>query len=138
MPYKPSRPCLYAGCAKTVISGYCQSHEHFYTPPQRAIDTRPSAAARGYDKNWQTIRIETLRNAGIPKELWHLYDIHHEPDYNPAIEKKHTAYKLTPMLKSDHSRLTAQQKGGGFNLYNARLETVHARKELAHAKGKAR
>ena len=109
MPYKTARPCLYAGCTNTVQSGYCQTHAHFYNPPERAIDQRPSAASRGYDRVWQLIRAKVLRDHGIPADQWHEYDIHHEPPYNPQVEPRHTAYKLTPLLRSDHSKVTARR-----------------------------
>jgi len=124
MPHKPLKPCLYPGCIKTVPSGYCQAHAHFYTSPKRSADTRPSAASRGYGKAWRSIRDEVLRKCGIPAEIWHLYDIHHEPAYNPAIEPDHRAYKLTPMLRSDHSRETSRARGRGIKSLGLGLETV--------------
>ena len=115
MPYKVPRPCKYPGCVHTTLTltRYCETHAHHYQPPQRPADTRPSAAARGYDSEWQRIRAGVLRGAGIPRQLWHLYDVHHEPEYNPDIDPNHRNYTLTPMLHGEHSRQTGRQRGEG-------------------------
>ena len=118
MPYKVAKPCKYPGCVRTTAAaaGYCQAHAHFYQPPSYAAhDNRPSAAARGYNNSWQRIREEVLRNAGIPRAQWPLYDVHHAPDYNPSADPDHRHYTLTPMLHGDHSRHTgsARSKGEG-------------------------
>jgi len=115
MPHKAPRPCRYPPCVNTALAaiGYCESHAHYYQPPQRHKDTRPSSSARGYNKEWQRIRAEVLRNAGIPREAWHLYDIHHQPEYNPAIDSDHRNYTLTPMLHGEHSRETGRSRGVG-------------------------
>lgn len=129
MPYKPNRPCRYPGCVNTTPSkqGYCETHAHHYQPPRYpSTDNRPSAAARGYGKDWQAIRAEVLRSSGIPKELWHLYDVHHEPEYNPAIEPNHRNYKLTPMLHNAHSRHTSRARGRGIKSLGDRAETDNA------------
>ena len=117
MPYKPARPCKYPGCINTTKTkqGYCDNHIHLYKPfikkYPRQPDNRPSAAVRGYDRAWQVIRLEVLNKAGIPKDLQHLYDVHHEPPYNAAVEPNHRAYTLIPLLKSEHSRVTGKAKG---------------------------
>ncbi len=138
MPHKPSRPCKYPGCVHTTLSaiGYCEAHASFYQPPQRAIDSRPSASARGYGQDWQRIRAEVLQDAGIPRELWADYDVHHTPPYNSAIEPNHRAYTLTPLLHGEHSRETGRTRGRGVkslqstagnrkgysNFYSAKME----------------
>jgi hypothetical protein len=109
MPYKPNKPCLYSGCVNTVPHGYCTTHAYL-TPSYRPIDTRPSAAARGYDSSWKKIRADVLINFGIPEDQWGLYDVHHIPEYNPDIEPDHRAYKLTPVLHNEHSKITGKQK----------------------------
>ena len=110
MPRKPLKPCMYPGCVRTVEKGYCEAHASS-APIPRARAPRPSAAARGYNAQWQTIRAQVLQAAGIPRELWPQYDVHHEPAYNPAVEPDHRVYKLTPMLRGDHSRLTGRGRG---------------------------
>jgi len=128
LPRKVFKPCLYHGCINTVQYGYCQTHAHFYNPPQRAIEVnRPSAAARGYNKEWQAIRVEVLRKHGVPKELWHLYDIHHDPPYNPKKEPNHRKYNLIPMIHNHHSRETARSRGKGDKSLQPQVETGKAK-----------
>lgn len=43
MPRAALRPCTYPGCNVRVERGRCPAH---------AIDQRPSAAKRGYDREW--------------------------------------------------------------------------------------
>ncbi|MDR1902796.1 MAG: hypothetical protein LBQ88_11010 [Treponema sp.] len=119
MPHKAACPCKYPGCVHTTHTGYCETHAHWYQPPERAVDTRPSAAARGYDQEWQAIRAAVLRDAGIPPELRPLYDVHHTPEYNPQIDPDHRHYTLTPLLHGEHSRETGVARGrGGKSLGN--------------------
>ena len=74
--------------------------------PERK-DTRPSSSKRGYGSAWRRLRARILREAGIPRDQWSLYAIDHRPPYNPEVEPDHTKYELTPMLKSEHNRKTA-------------------------------
>jgi hypothetical protein len=119
MPYMPARPCRFLGCVRTTTAktGYCDSHAHLWRPWERARgrDERPSSASRGYSGDWPRIRAKTLLAAGIPRQDWPLYDVHHEPEYNPAVEPDHRKYRLTPMLHGDHSKETGRRKrrGGG-------------------------
>jgi hypothetical protein len=39
--------------------------------------------------------------------------VHHDPPYNPDREPNHNNYNLMPILRSEHSRITASE-GGGF------------------------
>jgi 5-methylcytosine-specific restriction protein A len=114
MPYKPARPCRFIGCAKTTTAktGYCESHARLWRPYERprGRDARPGSAKRGYNGEWQRIRAETLAAFGLPKQDWHLYDVHHDPAYNPAVEPDHRKYRLTPLLRADHSRETNRQR----------------------------
>ena len=115
MPHKPSRPCRYPGCVHTTLAttGYCEAHAFFYKPPERAVDRRPSAPARGYNHDWNRVRTQVLRDAGIPKELWPKYDVHHSPEYDAQIEPDHRKYTLTPMLHGEHSAETGHSRGRG-------------------------
>jgi hypothetical protein len=121
MPRKPARPCRLIGCLRTTTSrsGYCPAHEHLWRPFERfrGRDDRPSSAQRGYSGEWRKIRAEVLSASGIPKRDWPLYDVHHEPEYNPAVEADHRKYRLTPLLHAEHSRETGvrkRQRGGGI------------------------
>ncbi|NCC65369.1 MAG: hypothetical protein EOM15_12005 [Spirochaetia bacterium] len=85
----------------------------------RPKDTRVPAYKRGYDHTWRKVRAQVLADNGIPKEAWPLYDVDHNPAYDPAVEPDHTKYTLVPRLHSEHSRKTAQQdnlrdKNGSF------------------------
>ena len=54
MPVRSATPCTAPGCARlAVMRGRCEQHKR---------DTRPSAARRGYDREWQRIRDEYLAN----------------------------------------------------------------------------
>jgi hypothetical protein len=70
---------------------------------------------RGYDRDWQRIREGVLAAAGIPEANWPLYDVDHTPPYDPAIERDHRKYILTPRLHGRHSRKTAMRDGGWGN-----------------------
>lgn len=60
MPSKPLRPCSVPGCPNQAThGGKCAAH---YAARQREIDQdRPTAAARGYDADWQKIRRAFLK-----------------------------------------------------------------------------
>ncbi len=113
MPTKPARMCKYPYCPNLTFdpSGYCDVHAAM-RPAARMPDKRPSAPRRGYGRDWQKIRAEVLTKAGIPRELWPLYDIDHNPRYNPAIEPDHRKYTLIPRLHGEHSSKTNHEDGG--------------------------
>ncbi len=77
--------------------------------PRKARENRPSRSKRGYNSEWYRIRREVLEHYGIPREEWPLYDVDHNPPYNPAIEPDHRQYTLTPMLRAEHSRKTVNE-----------------------------
>jgi len=74
----------------------------------RPKDNRVSSSRRGYGNSWRKIRVEILKKNNIPKEQWPLYDIDHNPPYNPSIEPNHRKYKLIPRLHADHSKKTVK------------------------------
>jgi len=53
MPKRPSSPCSRPGCPHRKP---CPVHTQ-----KRAPDTRPSSAARGYDRTWRQIRAAFLK-----------------------------------------------------------------------------
>ncbi|MEN6491810.1 MAG: hypothetical protein ABFC85_07440 [Rectinema sp.] len=111
MPYAPARACRYQRCPMLTRdpSGYCEAHRHkaraFHQ--ESAVHRSPG----GYG-NWRRIREQVLRAHGIPESDWHLYDIDHDPVYDPAREPDHTKYKLTPMLHAGHSQKTVRHDHG--------------------------
>jgi hypothetical protein len=122
MPYKPAWPCIVPGCLNVTTSKtrHCDKHAYLYKPYERPMQaiSRASAAARGYNHAWKKIREGVLRGAGIPRGEWPLYDVHHTPDYDAAIEPDHRKYTLTPKLHADHSgetlrNINKKRKGRG-------------------------
>jgi len=53
MPMKPKRPCRHPGCPNLSDGVYCEQHRGLYA--------RESAAARGYNKRWQSARRRYLQ-----------------------------------------------------------------------------
>lgn len=70
---------------------------------------KQSASRRGYDYQWRKIRTEVLTRAGIPVELHHLYDVDHNPPYDPITDPDHRHYVLIPRLHADHSAKTLRE-----------------------------
>jgi hypothetical protein len=110
MPNKCNSYCAESGCPGIAEKGsyYCAIHKRV-----RLADYRQSAAKRGYDRNWQRIRVRVLRQSGIPREEWPKYDVDHNPPYDPATEPDHNKYTLIPRLHADHSRKTALENQTG-------------------------
>ncbi|SLM15280.1 hypothetical protein SPIROBIBN47_410014 [uncultured spirochete] len=113
MPTKPARMCKYPYCPNLTYdpSGYCDIHAAM-RQAGRMPDKRPSSPRRGYGRDWQKVRAEVLTKAGIPRDLWPLYDVDHNPPYNPAIEPDHRKYTLIPRLHGEHSSKTNREDGG--------------------------
>lgn len=84
-----------------------KSEERNLIKKPRPRDKRISSSKRGYGNPWRKIRIEILKEYNIPKEKWPLYDVDHNPPYDPLIEPDHRRYKLIPRLHSEHSKKTA-------------------------------
>jgi hypothetical protein len=131
VPRKPKAPCKYPMCPRfAVTDGYCGQHALF-AAQERKPDRRPPSSKRGYNANWRRIRERILKEAGIPKNEWHLYDVDHNPPYNPDIEPDHNRYELIPRLHGQHSSKTAKYDGGfgnarigrgGSNLYSLKQQ----------------
>jgi len=114
MPFKPARQCRSPFCPNLTLdaSGFCDVHASLRQKIQRGIEHRGSSSRRGYGYAWQQLRREVLTKAGIPEQLWPLYDIDHNPRYNAIKEPDHRKYQLIPRLRSDHSRKTIHEDGG--------------------------
>jgi hypothetical protein len=99
MPTRPLGPCRIPSCPnRASYRGYCAKHKAY-------ADNRPSSASRGYGTEWRKIREQVLSSHNIPKYMWSMYDIHHEPAYDASKEPDHTKYRLTPMLHEEHSKI---------------------------------
>jgi hypothetical protein len=72
-------------------------------------DSRKSSARRGYGNTWRKIRENVLYKNGIPRDQWPLYDVDHNPPYDPSIEPDHSRYLLIPRLHAEHSSKTATE-----------------------------
>lgn len=61
MPSQPARPCRMPGCPALTRdrAGYCRAHADTHRR-WGGVDTRRSAAARGYDSAWRTLRDAVL------------------------------------------------------------------------------
>lgn len=59
MPQRAKRPCKRTGCAALVDSGFCDEHKGYDHKADRLY--RGSAASRGYDRQWQKVRLEALK-----------------------------------------------------------------------------
>ena len=105
--------CLAPNCRRLAADGsaYCQAHAAM-AKQRMVVDSRPSASRRGYGHGWRTVRAKVLAAHGIPRGDWHLYDVDHNPPYDPARDPNHLHYQLTPYLHADHSRKTCREDGG--------------------------
>lgn len=103
MPYRIASPCSQPGCPHRKP---CPVHR-----AQRARDTRPSAARRGYDGKWRQIRAAFLKRypdcvvCGEPAQ---------EVDHIVALEAggSNEWSNLQAMCKSHHSQKTNRVDGG--------------------------
>ncbi|MCP4426911.1 MAG: HNH endonuclease [Chloroflexi bacterium] len=120
MPQRPSNPCPFPGCPKLN----CQEHrrqrakdrgyDHREWRRQRTRDRRPSAAARGYDREWRRIRAAFLTRykwcsvCGEPAtEVDHIIPL--------RDGGTHRRDNLQSMCKSHHSQKTSAIDGGFGN-----------------------
>jgi len=114
MPTAPPRLCSHPGCGVLVQGGRCAKHKK--AKRKQYEEGRPSAAKRGYGRYWrEVVRPTVLREYGIPEDDWHLYEIDHDPPYNPEVDANHWNYTLTPLTHSEHGRKTSTHDGGFGN-----------------------
>lgn len=102
MPTKPRRPCQHPGCSALAIEGASRCILHHRV----RIVSRPSAAKRGYDREWRAIRAAVLRDepncrsCGKPAK-----DVHHIQPLR--LGGTHDRANLMPLCLSCHRRITA-------------------------------
>jgi len=114
MPRRAKRPCSHIGCPHLAVEGNsrCEIHKNEVQYARRK--PRP-AYQRGHDQEWKRIRIEVLKQYGIPPEDWRKYVIDHRPPYDAEVEPNHRCYTLVPMLRGKHSTKTNKYDGGWGN-----------------------
>lgn len=112
MPSRASRSCVASDCPGRAQKGsrYCLDHAHL-NKPARKPDTRPSAAARGYDRKWRRIRAQFIKKhpecaiCGEPtQEVDHII-----PLSNGGSNRWDN---LQPLCKTHHSQKTVYLDGG--------------------------
>jgi 5-methylcytosine-specific restriction protein A len=95
--------------------GTVQPRDHTH----RAPDTRPSARARGYDREWERTRAEFIRAFPICQHqsgcLSPTTDVHHLDGKGPKGPRGHDWANLQALCHSHHSQLTAAEQPGGFH-----------------------
>lgn len=61
MPRNAPKPCCKPGCGKLTHSGaYCEGHASYQR--KRSDERRGSSSKRGYNYQWQRVRLQHLRN----------------------------------------------------------------------------
>jgi 5-methylcytosine-specific restriction endonuclease McrA len=111
MPFALQPACPVAGCRQRKP---CPEHRPQTKP-------RPSAAARGYDRKWRLVRAAFLKangwciepGCGLPAT---------EADHVIALKDggTHSWSNLRPFCKPHHSRRTAKEQPGGWNVRERR------------------
>jgi 5-methylcytosine-specific restriction protein A len=113
-------PCMQPGCTARVQGGWCAEHR-----PKRKRDTRPSAAARGYDRRWRATAAAYL--AAHPlcecEDCIELPDRHrdtavmvdHIDGLGPLGPRGYDPDNLRSMSHAHHSKRTARDQPGGWN-----------------------
>lgn len=108
MPVRPASPCSKPGCPHRKP---CPVHGSSY---RRAKDTRPSAAARGYDQKWRRIRAAFLKK--FPACVVCGEEATEVDHITPLGEGGSNEWSnLQPMCKSHHSEKTNRFDGGFGN-----------------------
>lgn len=116
MPYANPKPCAMPGCPNLVSGGglACDACKQSRSEP-----SRPSAAARGYDRRWQTYRAQYLlqhplcvdpynRHIGVmPATVVDHIRPHRGDDVLFWLATNHQ-----PLCKSCHDHKTATEDGG--------------------------
>lgn len=110
MPTRAKRPCAAAGCGNVVSNGrYCAAH----VVQARTVDKRPSRSKRGYDRNWQRLRLLKLRSNPVCEECLlygHVVQATEVDHIKPLREGgTNQDENLRSLCKSCHSRKTARE-----------------------------
>ena len=107
MRYDAKKICQSCGAVYTGSGNFCPACKAKSRSSQKGTQRRQNGP--WYDQSWRKVREQVLTDARIPRTMWSLYDVDHNPPYNPAIEPDHRRYQLIPRLHADHSRKTARE-----------------------------
>lgn len=113
-----SQVCAEHGCPNIDCTLHTQSrarptYRPSPHPPER--DTRPTAAARGYDHKWRRTRGRYLQlhpTCEHPGCELAAYDVHHLDGKGPLGPAGHTHSNLQALCHSHHSSITASTTNG--------------------------
>ena len=122
MPIAPPRPCRWPGCPALVSEPrerFCERHraEHKREADRRTDERRPSAARRGYDRDWRRLRRMILAE-------------------RPLCVMCLAEGRVTPATDVDH--IVPLAEGGTNDPANLRplCRMHHARRHLREGKGR--
>ena len=103
------RVCTHPDCGQ-LVNGGGRCHEH------QPKDTRPSAAARGYDARWRATRSRFLREhpACAVCGSTSSPEVHHPEGLGPSGPRGHDPQNLQPLGAGHHKEVTAREQPGGW------------------------
>lgn len=109
MPQSLPHPCAHPGCPGLTRQRYCDKHK---TEGSKVdIQTRGTAAHRGYDARWRRIRAEVLRKHPLCMDCLEqgrtaaATDVHHIDGNVQNMAESN----LRPLCKACHSRHTIKE-----------------------------
>jgi 5-methylcytosine-specific restriction protein A len=115
---KRLKPCANRGCPTLTTATRCQRHTK--EKRRREDKRRPNSKARGYNAKWERTRTRYLRNHPICEDtegcITKATDVHHLDGLGPLGPKGHDHTNLQALCHSHHSRVTALEQKGGWNV----------------------
>lgn len=110
MPTKPMTPCSFPMCPALVPAGtrFCIKHQKSET--KRYNSNRPSARARGYDRQWEAVRQMKLNRDPVCEQcgkalatmVHHIESVKDRP--NLRLEMKNLMSLCNPCHEAIHNR----------------------------------
>lgn len=112
MPYKPKRPCSYAGCANLTHGRYCAEHQR-KTDSEYNRYQRDPATSKRYGREWKRIRDRYISTHPLCEEckkngrLTPTEEVHHIVPLSKG--GTHAVDNLMSLCTSCHSTITAKE-----------------------------
>lgn len=110
--------CVEPGCPELTESPRCEAHDRRARREREA--GRPSATARGYDAEWRRTRAAFLQSHPICEDpevcIEPATDVDHVDGLGPKGPRGHDPNNLRALCHSHHSRRTARDQPGGWNV----------------------